>query len=227
MKNITKAMLLMLGIAPGISLCQAQFSAELINADRGNNKIYLVKSDGTKYRYDIEEDGKKIIVIVDPVANRTALLYSDTMFVRYLETNSPFSAMMDPNQGFKQMQKRFTPKDAGTETILGFEAKKLELYAGEKKVITGWYSEELGFLMKMLYEGREDTYVELTNIKKGKIDDSLFNIPDNYTEVDDQMRIKIPEPPPPTSWKTIEATLPVKGEFTRGEKNTFNVGKIR
>ncbi len=60
-------------------------------------------------------------------------------------------------------------------------------------------------------------------IKIGKIDDSLFKISEDYIEIDDQMRIKIPEPPPPTSWKTIEATLPVKGEFTRGEKITFNV----
>ncbi len=111
----------------------AQFSADLTNVQPGDKRIYKVQSNGTKYRYDFEEDGMKGAVIVDPAANRTAILYPDKKYVRYTETTSAFSGMMDPNQGFKQMQKRFTPKDAGTETILGFKAKKLEIYAGENK----------------------------------------------------------------------------------------------
>ncbi len=217
-----KAILLFVVCMNIFPLC-AQFSADLANVEPGSKRIYKVQSNGIKYRYDFEEDGMKGAVIVDPAANRTAILYPDKKYVRYTETSSAFSGMMDPNQGFKQMQKRFPPKNAGRENILGFETEKVELYAGEQKVITGWYSEELGFLVKMIKHGRENDYVELTNIKKGKIDDSLFKIPEDYTEIDDQMRIKIPEPPPPTSWKTIEATLPVKGEFTRGEKITFNV----
>ncbi len=207
-----------------LPLC-AQFTAELTDVQQGNKKTYIVKSDGEKYRYDFEEDGIKGVVIVDPVANRTAILYPDNKYVRYTETTSSFSGMMDPNQGFKRMQNRFTEKNTGTEKILGVEAEKLELYAGDEKVITAWYSKELDFLVKMTYQGRENTFVELSNIEQKEVDVSLFTIPEDYTEVDDQMRIKIPEPPPPESWKTIEATLPVKGEFVRGDQIVFNVQK--
>ncbi len=201
----------------------AQFSADLANVQPGDKRIYKVHSNGTKYRYDFEEDGMKGAVIVDPAANQTAILYPDKKYVRYVETSSPFSGMMDPNQGFKQMQQRFTPKDAGSETMLGYKVKKLEIYAGEDKIVTGWYSEDLGFLVKMIKHGRENDYMELTNIKKGKIDDSLFKIPEDYIEVDDQMRIKIPEPPPPESWNSIELNLPIKGDYKRGDNISFSI----
>lgn len=220
-----KKVILLFAVSMFILPLYAQFTAELTIAEQGNKKIYLIQSDGSKYRYDFEEDGMKGVVIVDPVANRTAILYPDRKYVRYTETTSAFSGMMDPNQGFKRMQNRFTEKNIGAEKILGVEAEKLELYAGDEKVITAWYSKELSFLVRMTYQGRENTFVELSNIEQRDVDASVFTIPEDYIEVDDQMRVMIPEPPPPESWKTIEATLPVKGEFVRGDQIVFNVQK--
>ena len=220
-----KKVILLFAVSMFILPLYAQFTAELTIAEQGNKKIYLIQSDGSKYRYDFEEDGMKGVVIVDPVANRTAILYPDRKYVRYTETTSAFSGMMDPNQGFKRMQNRFTEKNIGAEKIMGVEAEKLELYAGDEKVITAWYSKELSFLVRMTYQGRENTFVELSNIEQRDVDASVFTVPEDYIEVDDQMRVMIPEPPPPESWKTIEATLPVKGEFVRGDQIVFNVQK--
>ena len=219
MKKIILLFLVSLFVLP---LC-AQFTAELTDVQRGNKKIYIVKSDGTKYRYDFEEDGMKGVVIVDPATNQTAILYPDKKFVRYIETTSAFSGSMDPNQGFKRMQKEYTEKKIGSEKILGVDAEKIELYARDKKVITAWYSKELRFLVKMVRHRQENIFIELTNIQKMKIDASLLIVPDDYIEVDDRMRIKIPEPPPPESWKTIEATLPINSEFIRGDRITYKV----
>ncbi len=206
-----------------IPFSQAQFTADFTLVEQGNKKIYKVQSDGSKYRYDFVEEGMKGIMIVDEAANQTAILLPEKKYVRYTETTSQFSQMMDPNQGFKQMQSRFTKKEMGSENVSGIKTEKLELYLDDQKILTAWYSIELDFLVRMTYQGRENTFVELINIKQEEVDPGAFVIPGDYTEVDDQMRIKIPEPPPPESWKTIETTLPVKGEFSRGDRITFNV----
>ena len=219
MKKISILFIVSLFVLP---LC-AQFTAELTDVQRGNKKTYIVKSDGTKYRYDFEEDGIKGVVIVNSAAERTALLFPEKKQVLYGDLTSSMSLMGDPFQAFRFMQTMYDTKQAGMEKILGFDTEKLELYMDEKIILTAWYSDELGFLLKMINHIAENTYMELTNIQLGKIDADLFIIPDDYIEVDDQMRIKIPEPPPPESWKTIEATLPINSEFIRGDQIAFNV----
>lgn len=218
-----KRIVLFLGFIAGSLFCQAQFTAVLTKTDRGNKKVYEVKSDGTKYRYDFEEDGKQGVVIVNQETNQTAILFPEKKFIRYIETTSPFSGLMDPNQAFKQLGKTYTEKNAGSEKINGLDAEKIEIYADDSKIITGWYSNDLKFLLKMIHHTRENTFVELTNIEHKKVDPNVFSIPADYVEVDDQMRIKIPEPPAPTSWRQINTKLPVSGEFSRGDKIVFNV----
>ena len=205
-----------------LPLC-AQFTAELTDVQRGNKKTYIVKSDGTKYRYDFVEDGMKGVVIVDPIAERTSFLFPEKKQVLYGDLTSSMSLMGDPFQAFRFMQTMYDTKQAGMEKIMGFDTEKLELYMDEKIILTAWYSDELGFLLKMINHIAENTYMELSNIQQRDIDAGLFIIPDDYIEVDDQMRIKIPEPPPPESWKTIEATLPIDSEFIRGDRITFKV----
>jgi hypothetical protein len=211
----------------GISLCQAQFSADMVNVQKGTKKIYLVQSDGNKYRYDFEEDGTKGIVIVDPSANKTAVLMPEKKFVFYTKLMSPVSLMNDPFQSFRYMQKNYTEKKTGKEIISGFDAEKTELYADNQKLCTAWYSDDLHFLIRMVNASDNNTYMELTNIKKTKIDADMFKIPDDFTEVDERMRPVIPEPPPPDSWNTIQLTIPLKQEFKRGDMISFKVPESR
>ena len=219
MKKIIFLFLVSLFVLP---LC-AQFTAELTDVQQGNKKTYIVKSDGTKYRYDFEEDGMKGVVIVDPVDERTALLFPEKKQVLYGDLTSSMSLMGDPFQAFRFMQTMYDTKQAGMEKIMGFDTQKLELYMDETIILTAWYSDELGFLLKMINHISENTFMELSNIQQRDIDAGLFIVPDDYIEVDDQMRIKIPEPPPPENWKKIEATLPINGEFIRGDRITFKV----
>ncbi|HZK61326.1 MAG TPA: hypothetical protein VFC41_04570 [Anaerovoracaceae bacterium] len=69
-KPILSALVLFIGMP----LCQAQFSADLVNVKKGNKTIYQLQSDGTSYRYDFEEIGMKGIVIVNPEKGKTAIL---------------------------------------------------------------------------------------------------------------------------------------------------------
>jgi len=222
-KCVPKLILIILAILSGASHLQAQFSAELSDVTRGKKKLYHLQSDGSRYRYDFDESGMKGIVIVDPSNNKTAILLPDEKFVHYTELTSQMSLMNDPYQAFRYAQERYTEKPVGKEKITGFDTEKTELYAADQLVYTAWFSDDLNFLVKMVNNMASDTYMELTNIKKVKIDPGIFKIPEDYTEVDDRMRPVIPEPPPPSSWKTIKATIPLKGEFSRGDLVSFKV----
>jgi hypothetical protein len=223
MYKIKNHILPILGLIFLFPHCQAQFTAKLVNVKSGNKTIYQLQSDGTKYRYDFEESGMKGIVIVDPEKGKTAILMPDKKFVHYTELTSGISMANDPFQSFLNMRKRFTEKIVGPEKINGYESEKSELYAGDQKLFTAWYSEKLNFLLKMINNSEADTYMELSDIKPAKIDPAVFKVPEDYTEVDQRMRPVIPELPPPDSWNTIKATLPVKGEFKRGDLISFKV----
>jgi len=199
-----------------------QFTAVMNLTERENKKEYQVRSDGIKYRYDFEENGMKMIVIADPEANRNAILMPDKKFVLYVEPSSSRIAMFDPYQAFKQMRNKFSEKDAGTENVLGVETEKVEIYIDEDKVLTGWFSPELSFLVKSVNHGN-GYMCELNDIEQKNVDAALFTIPEDYTEVDMKMRPVIPEPPAPTSWETINVNLPVIKEFERGDRIVFKI----
>jgi hypothetical protein len=222
-KLIPKLVIVVIGLLPGVSCLHAQFSAELADVTRGKKKIYMLQSDGSRYRYDFDESGMKGTVIVDPSSNKTAVLLPDEKFVHYTEPTSQMSLMNDPFQSFKYAQERYTEKPVGKEKIAGLDTEKTELYSSDQLVYTAWFSDELNFIVKMVNNMVSDTYMELSNIKKTKIDPGIFIIPEDYTEVDERMRPVIPEPPPPDSWNTIKAAIPLKGEYKRGDLISFKV----
>jgi len=70
----------------------------------------------------------------------------------------------------------------------------------------------------MQSEIEDNTYMRLENIEPWKVDPSYFEIPADYTEVDERMRPLIPEPPTPESWTEKNIPIPFEGMLNRGEK---------
>ncbi|MCF8223612.1 MAG: hypothetical protein K9J25_10730 [Bacteroidales bacterium] len=225
--KILSAVTLLFLIVPLSTYCQSPFSAEMINVQRGTERLYKLQSDGLKYRYDFNENGMKGTVIVDPEAGKTAILMPDEKYVHYTDINSSTSLMNDPYQAFLYSKSRYDEKDLGREKTAGFNCIKTELYASDQLVYTAWYSPELDFIVKLVNEMANDTYMELRNIKKSEINKDVFLVPADYTEVDKKMRPIIPEPPAPDSWKEIKASIPIKGEYKRGDVISFDVPESR
>ena len=228
MKN-TLAILLTVILFSGTSLSYSQvsFSAEMINVQNGNERIYKLRSDGDKYRYDFVEGDMQGTVIVDREKGRTAILLPDEKFVHYTDINSSTSLMNDPCQSFRYSRERYDEKKTGEEKISGFDCDKSELYASDQLVYTAWYSDDLGFPVKLLNEVADNTYMELRDIRKENISDEVFDIPEDYVEVDRKMRPIIPEPPAPESWNKVDVSIPVKGEYKRGDLLSFTVPESR
>lgn len=221
------SVIFLLATLPIVMHGQNSFVAEMANVKLGTKHIYQVKSDGEKYRYDFDEDGSKGIVIVNPAKNETAILIPEEKYVHYTETSSRFSRSNDPIQSVLTTINSFTEKKMGSEKITGFTCNKSELYMGDKKTYTLWFSEELNFPLKIVNNLGKDTYMELTGIEIQKIDPSVFVVPEDYIEVDNRMRPIIPEPPAPEQWNTIEADLPLSNEYSRGDLIRFKIPETK
>lgn len=210
-------------LIPASIYSQPAFSAEMLNVQNGNETIYKLRYGGNKYRYDFEQGGMKGTVIVDPGNGKTAILLPDEKFVHYTDIHSQTSLMNDPYQAFIYSKSNYDERKAGTEKIEGYDCNKTELYANDRLVYTAWYSEELDFLLKMVNAMADNTYMELRDIKKENLSSELFTVPDDYVEVDGKMRPVIPEPPAPDSWHEIKASIPLRGEYKRGDVISFEV----
>lgn len=189
--------------------------------------MYKLQSDGNKYRYDFEEEGMRGIVIVDPAKGKTAIMMPEEKYVHYTDIHSQTSLMNDPFQSFLYMKTHYEEKPAGREKVSGFECDKTEIFDSDRKIITSCYSDELNFLVKMVNHTSENTFMELRNIRPGKIERGTYQIPADYIEVDERMRPIIPEPEPPDSWLKIESSLPFKGEFKRGDLIVFDISESK
>ncbi|UCH15009.1 MAG: hypothetical protein JSV22_03345, partial [Bacteroidales bacterium] len=212
--KISKFILILIVILPLNSFCQ--FRAKMINIVNGKETNYDVYSGLKQYRYDFVEDGMKGVVIVNPEANQTAVLFPEKKFVHKTTCDGMMSRMNDPVQSYMWYKKYGEEKPAGSEDINGYACVKKDLYQGDSKVFTIWYSEKLDFPLKILNNFAENTYMELKDIESWNPQSSYFVIPEDYTEVDEQMRPVIPEPPAPESWEVKEIAIPFEDTFSRG-----------
>lgn len=196
----------------------SQFQAKMVNSFSGKERLYTVYSDLEHYRYEFEEDGMKGIVIVNPDANQTNILIPEKKYVHRSTCDGMMSRMNDPVQSYEMYKKYGEEKIIGEETINGYTCITKEMYQGDTKVFAAWYSEKLNFPIKIVAQYAENTFMELKDIKIWKAETSYFEVPKDYTDVDEQMRPIIPEPPPPESWETTEVKIPYEGIVKRGMK---------
>lgn len=197
-------------------LSLGQWQAEMTNSMQGIVQKYVVHSDGNLYRYDFTSDEMNGVVIVNPTKNITAIILVDEQKVHYTTTDGMMSQMNDPVQAYPAYSVYGEEKNEGNESINGYSCIKTVIIYDEKPLITQWFSEELNFPVKIENHSAEDTYMLLENIKPWKPDPSTFIVPEDYLEVDDEMRPAIPEPAPPEEWDEKEVSVPVDMQVSRG-----------
>lgn len=194
-----------------------QFMADMHIRTPNDGNIYHVLNDGKNYRYEFEEEGMKLLVLVQPHKNKTYVVFPEKKMYQKMSCTSPASLSNDPVQTLNYLQKNYTLKAVGNEVINGYPCEKREIHAQGQLLNRHWYSSELKFPLKI--EQLDQYTMELRNIQKTDIKDpSYFNVPSDFTEVDRQMRPVIPEPPPPESWKMSNRSVPFKGVFKRGDR---------
>src|SRR6056297_718028 len=195
---------------------KAQFIAEMHLSKSDEEGIYQVYHDGTNYRYEFEEEGTPLVVIVHPQKNKTHILFPEKKMFQEMGTQTTRSLSNDPVQTMRYMEEAFTVKTLGKEKINGLEYEKREIYSEGQLLNTNWYSEKLQFPVKIKQPNRYT--MELKNIRQKKPDKLLFQIPADYSLVDRNMTPVEPEPAPPEMWNALEKKVPFKEIFKRGDR---------
>jgi hypothetical protein len=192
-----------------------QWQADMVNSMQGNIQEYKVHCDGINYRYDFSGDFTGV-VIVKPELNQTAILIVEEKKVHYTNTDGMMSQMNDPAQAYAGYLQYGTEKIFENQEVNGYKCTKKVVYQGEKPLISQWFSEELNFPVKMENHYSEGTFMHLDNIQYWKPNPSIFKVPEDFIEVDDEMRPVIPEPEPPTEWEEVVSSVPADLEIKRG-----------
>ena len=180
-------------LLPAVSM--GQWQANMIMAtSAAPGDQYKVYSDLTQYRYEFNQDGMNGVVITNPSTNVTAIMLVDEKKVHYTKADGMRSSMNDPVQAYNATKVYGEEKILGEENISGYDCIKKAIYYDGKVLYTQWFSEELNFPVKLVQNlGQESGHVQLENIENWKVDPSLFIVPDDYIEVDENQNPVIPE----------------------------------
>jgi hypothetical protein len=177
-------------LAAGLALCwgvlaqAGEFSADMVitpgTGQAMKGKIYVK---GNRTRNEIQSGADKTVNIMDNDAKKVWVLIPDQKM--YMEMQ-PTPEMAASSQKREELEKMADMKVLGTEKVEGYECDKI-LYAYRDKsmgVMTQWIARELGYPIKIFYEGAQGkTTLEYKNIKKGGVSDSLFSVPPDYQKM--------------------------------------------
>jgi outer membrane lipoprotein-sorting protein len=174
--------LLSLGFFCGQALA-AEFSADLVQTRGGETnqgKFYLK---GDKQRTEIVEARQSSIIITDVGSKKSYMLNpKDKMYMDL----SAMGGGQSQSQSEEELKKLGEWKNAGTETVNGYECEKKIFVYKDKSMgeMTHWISKKLSYPIKMFYQARGMTMItEYKNIKEGGVDDKLFQVPPGYQKM--------------------------------------------
>ena len=148
-----------------------------INKGEGRVKFYVK---GTKWR----QDRGKAVVVGDSATGKAFVLDPAK------KTSMPMPGMMGAGQqqdidGFKKAFEAMggSVTKVGSEKISGYLCDKYETKSKfSPEPGHAWYSKELKMMLKTASSFRGvESKAEMTNIKKRKLADSLFEVPADYT----------------------------------------------
>lgn len=148
--------------------------------DTMTNRIYL---SGQKYRFEIEEGGQPMYVIVDQEAGLTRVVNVAEQAALKMPCDDIRSLANDPFQSFKYTaaNPEVSVSPAGTEVVNGLECEEATLVAYGGVVMTQWVSTKMGFPARIITHAQKDRTLELRNIEETVVDEELFNIPEGFS----------------------------------------------
>ena len=186
----TKAALLFCAILIALSMVAggafaSEFSAD-VNQQFGNmvmkGKFYM---QGDKMRNDMEMMGTTRATIIRKDKGVVWILMPQRK--KYMEMPLEEGAKNNPQFYQDKLEEIAKKEDQGTEKISGYKCEKA-LYTFNdttRGTLVQWYSKKLDFPLKMVAKGPNwEMITEYSNIKKGDVDKSLFELPEGYTKMD-------------------------------------------
>ncbi|MGB7054642.1 MAG: DUF4412 domain-containing protein [bacterium] len=164
-----------------------QFTAEMTETIHHNNEVRtsMIYVKDAKYRIEEEEEGQKVVVLVDQEEGLTrVLLPADKMYME-MASDDMQSLMNDPFQAAKFTETIGEKVTTGTEKISGYECDVYAIRRDGDDIMRLWVSKKLSLPVKIEIPGKGGRTMQLENIKTGSLEDILFTLPDGYAKIEE------------------------------------------
>ena len=172
-----------------------EFSADLvITGPDSVSKAKLYVRGETIHRVEMSEESGGVVYLRPPKA-RGSIWMLDPAKKQYSVLNWP-QTHKDPLEAWTDIQYDMRGGVKGEETINGYPCKVFHFqYKGEERVaLKMWFADDLKYTIKREADAKipiespekpsavKGTF-EILNIKTGKLDDALFEVPSDFAEV--------------------------------------------
>ena len=192
-KKILAASLFLLPLLAAAQLMGIpQFSADMsMKTEHGREgsmqgKMYF---GGNKVRMDMSTQGHDMEMIHDTTTKTTYMIMPQQRMYMEMSATSPMSRRgpdwkdfrnFDPNNPCAS-DPETTCKKVGTEEVNGRQCDKWEFTRKDGGTRTVWIDQKLHFPVRVV---SKDSSWDLTNVKEGKQDASLFTVPAGFQKMD-------------------------------------------
>lgn len=189
MKNISKIIIMALCL-PAIwtvsTVAAASFTAEMVTKQRGKigtAKFYYL--DG-RYRMERFEEEKPVVVIADKKKKVHHVLDMNEKTFFDIASDDFSVLSMDPFAAAVYMTSSYSTSNEGTETVNGIKCEKQVVSTQGTRLMTQWFSRELGFAVKMImHQGKQASVAELKKITNTDLQVALFSPPTHFKQVEE------------------------------------------
>ncbi len=199
------------------TLFAAQFSADMLQGREDKTSKFKLYVKDKQYRMDMQQDGTEFVVLVDRETGITRVLMPAEKKYMQMENSSQRSQMNNPFESFQHSSKKYERKELGREEFKGYDCSKVLVGSDQQDLFTAWISKELEFPLKIIFHLQQGMFVELENIRQAPVDASLFDIPQDYSEMKIQKGQKKAARPAKKETKD-KADSGKKKELTASEK---------
>jgi hypothetical protein len=158
----------------------AEFTADLLLKQAGETITGKVYVKGDKIRQEYLQGGEKQVMIFRHDKGITWVLIPAEKI--YMEMSSQEGVAYDP-QFDQNIEDKAEIKLLGKETVNGYVCDKYQYIYHDKAMgtLTQWFSKKLDYPIKSEYKAPKSyMFTEYKNIKEGKVDNSLFEVPGDY-----------------------------------------------
>gem|GEM_PF-2811400 len=159
----------------------AQFGGDLMIGMGRDTLNGTIKVSGDYYRMDVAQGGQELFIIVDQKNKVTRVFDIASKQYREMKSQDITSLMNDPFQSVIYTRTMSEETSMGAETVAGFECDKYKYAMDGQDVMIVWKAKDLNFPIKIENLANIGYAAEITNIKQGEIDKTLFALPADYT----------------------------------------------
>ena len=187
MKKRTIIYLLILIFFSSLPVLADSFNADLVVTKDGKTetgKFYLLNQ---RYRMDLIEDGKSMVIIADREKNIHQILNMEEKVFFEIPSNHFTTLTSDPFKDSDAIISKYGSKIQGTEKLAGLVCERQDVFAQGKRIHSRWFSKKLEFPLKVItYDGEEPFYVvELKTIRNVRVKNDLFAPPAGFKQVEE------------------------------------------